>query len=399
MNTASASKETMSQKPLHVALPWHAFGHDNLGCDALTRANVTIIEAAAAAIGRPITFTTLCSPERQGISLPANVRVGPMPQLRPLLKGKSPYLALLKQCDLVVDIGEGDSWADIYGGKRFAFQAGTKAAALYLGKPLVLSPQTIGPFANGLYRSTANMIMSRARAVFARDNLSMAYLRDHHIRAKTDEYIDVAFRLPFTPQPKASDGRVRVGINVSGLLYQGGYTGKNEFNLTIDYRELTHRLIAEFGGMPNVEVHLIPHVVGAATQIDSDLSVLAELTAEFPALIVPPTFTDASEAKSYMSGLDFIVGGRMHACIGAFSAGVAVVPIAYSRKFNGLFDTLGYPHMVDGRAMSTDQAFDTIMTGFAERDLLAAAIVPGLRLAEERLAAYQQHLSTIMAEL
>lgn len=390
----------MAQDPLHIALPWHGFGHVNLGCDALTRANVAIIEAAATAIDRSVRFTTLCSPAPFARApLPANVRIGPMPQLKPLLKGRSEYLDVLRDSDLVVDIGEGDSWADIYGGKRFAFQAGTKLAALMLGKPLVLSPQTIGPFANRLYRRAANHIMDHARAIFARDNLSMDYLRDNRIRGMTDEYIDVAFRLPFIARPKATDGRVRVGMNVSGLLYQGGYSGKNEFNLMLDYRELTHRLITAFDRMPGVEVHLIPHVIGSAGEPDSDLSVVPELVAAFPKLIVPPTFDGASEAKSYMSGLDFIVGGRMHACIGAFSSGVAVVPVAYSRKFNGLFDTLGYPHLVDGRTMSTDQAFDAIMAGFANRDALAGALAPGLNLAEDRLNAYQKQITDIMTSL
>ena len=41
----------------------------------------------------------------------------------------------------------------------------------------------------------------------------------------------------------------------------------------------------------------------------------------------------------------------MHSTIAAFSSGVPVVPMAYSRKFNGLFsDTLQYPHVADMKA-------------------------------------------------
>lgn len=38
----------------------------------------------------------------------------------------------------------------------------------------------------------------------------------------------------------------------------------------------------------------------------------------------------------------------MHACIAAHSTGTAVLPMAYSRKFNGLFcQTLKYPLLLD----------------------------------------------------
>ncbi|WP_230771298.1 polysaccharide pyruvyl transferase family protein [Sphingomonas sp. Leaf4] len=383
-------------RPLHIALPWHAIGHGNLGIDALTRSNIAILRAAAARIGRDVRFTTLCAAPGADVVLPDDVTIGPMPSPRAALTGRSPFLKVLRDADLVVDIGEGDSWTDLYGGRRFAFHAGTKLAALALGKPLVLAPQTIGPFASPWRRRLADTIMQRARAVYARDTLSAGYLASRRLQCETDTFIDVAFRLPFT-RPARSDRPVRVGLNVSGLLYRGGYRGGNDFALTLDYAALTHRLI-EHWLAAGLEVHLIPHVAAPAGN-DDDFSLIALLKARYPAIIVPPRFADASAAKSWMAGLDFVVGGRMHACIGAFSAGVPVVPIAYSRKFNGLFGTLGYPHFVDGRVDDTDHAFTTILAGFAGRDALAATIRPGLALAAERLDAYAARLTAILGEL
>lgn len=51
----------------------------------------------------------------------------------------------------------------------------------------------------------------------------------------------------------------------------------------------------------------------------------------------------------------------MHACIAAISSGVPVYPLAYSRKFNGLFiKTLQYPYVGDLRAMSMDQIMENM---------------------------------------
>ena len=86
----------MLNRSLTVALPWHALGHGNLGIDALTRSNIAIIQAAAAAAGRAVTVTTLCSGgDLPAALIPPGVIVGPRPRLKPLLVGRSDYLAVL----------------------------------------------------------------------------------------------------------------------------------------------------------------------------------------------------------------------------------------------------------------------------------------------------------------
>ena len=58
----------------------------------------------------------------------------------------------------------------------------------------------------------------------------------------------------------------------------------------------------------------------------------------------------------------------MHATIGAFSSGVPVMPMAYSRKFNGLFvDTLQYDAMVDMKTQSDEEIFSVIKSAFSRR--------------------------------
>ena len=89
----------------------------------------------------------------------------------------------------------------------------------------------------------------------------------------------------------------------------------------------------------------------------------------------------------------------MHACIGAFSSHVPVVPIAYSRKFNGLFATLEYPHFVDGKAASTEEAFATITNGCENRLNLVTEMRTGLAIAEKRLDQYELALSAILSEI
>lgn len=377
-----------------IGLLWHSIGHGNLGVDALTRSHIAILQAAADRAGIAPDFVLLEGTASYAMqAAPANVRKAPRLRLKEVALGRSGFLKAMRACDVVLDISEGDSFADIYGLLRFFLQFGTKTAAVLYGKRLVLAPQTIGPFERGWTRVLARGLLRRCAHVYARDALTLSVVRDLGLARNVGEAIDVAFRLPFTPPSREAGGPIRVGMNVSGLLFNQGYTGKNEFGMTLDYAALTRRLIEHFRAMPGVEIWLVPHVDVANRQSpDTDVPVSETLAGEYPGVHVAGPFATSIEAKTFIAGLDFMTAGRMHASIAAFSASVPVVPIAYSRKFNGLFGTLGYPHYVDGRAQSAEDAFARIRDAFDQRDALRATIADGLTLARTRLAAYEDFL-------
>ena len=74
------------------------------------------------------------------------------------------------------------------------------------------------------------------------------------------------------------------------------------------------------------------------------------------------------------ANMDFFIGSRMHATIGAVSSGVSTIPISYSRKFEGLFETLGYNVSVDGRKLNTDEAVNKIKSYLKDEQLLKTSI-------------------------
>ncbi|NBN62397.1 polysaccharide pyruvyl transferase family protein [Pannonibacter tanglangensis] len=387
-----------NETDFRVALLWHTFGHDNLGVDALSRADEAIVQAAAARLGLKVRCITFGSGQKHEVDdLPATVVIGPAPSLKQILLGKSRFFSELKKCDLVIDIGEGDSFADIYGLRRYLYQIVSKASAIFLRRPIILAPQTVGPFDHPLRRWIASRVINRLTAIFTRDRMSTTFLRSLAPRVPIDEFIDVAFRLPFTQQPKTAD-RVRIGINVSGLLFNGGYTGANELGMSLDYAALTERLIAHFTAIAGVEVHLFAHVAGHGGP-DDDGPVILSLSHRFPSATVHPPFASSIQAKSWISGLDFVIAGRMHACIGAYSAGVPIVPIAYSRKFNGLFGTLNYPYFIDGKATNTDAAFANIVDWYERRVELIAAIEASRPFISQRLSAYEDQIVAILQQL
>lgn len=294
-----------------------------------------------------------------------------------LLKNDFRSFRIFDNADYILDIGQGDSFADIYGELRFKLIDRIHTIARKYHKPYCLLPQTIGPFENERIREKAIKSIEQSSLCMARDKQSYVYVLENVPQQKNvSEYIDVAFFLPYETISQ-DNNFTNVGINISALLWNGGYTRNNQFGLKCDYQSLVRQLIDYFLNQDNVKVHLIPHVVGSERSIENDYAVSYDLWREYnhPNLILAPLALGPIEIKSYIAGLDFFMGARMHATIGAFSAGVPVVPMAYSRKFNGLFlDTLSYNHMVDMKTMDNDDIVEVIKIAYANRNDLKKEI-------------------------
>jgi polysaccharide pyruvyl transferase WcaK-like protein len=370
----------------------HSTRSDNLGVGALTSSEVAILRDISHKLGRNIDITVLDWKDARTpyVSGP-DIRVVDLDGR--FLKSPRGFFATVRRSDLVIDIGAGDSFADIYGRGRLTRMFVMKFLTHLAGTPLVVAPQTIGPFTKGWSKRLARWSLNRSALVATRDAKSSDALRELGYRGAVIEASDVALRLPFDPPARPSAGTTRVGINVSGLLMAGGYTGKNELGIALDYPGLIRSLIARFQGI-GAEVHLVPHVIVREGRMvkEDDWRASQALAAEFPGIVLAPAFANPSEAKSYIAGLDFFMGARMHACIAAFSSGVPVVPMAYSRKFAGLFGSLGYDATVDCTTETGTAIEARIMNAWGNRATLAENAAAALDRGKAKLGLYEAAL-------
>lgn len=385
-------------RPITIGLLWHSLNSGNLGVGALTVANLTIAREVAQEIGLSPRFVIMGARDRQRPAIPVpDCRTVPI-DWRALGPGGALWHAMA-DVDCVLDIGAGDSFAEIYGPRRFSFLMISKLLALARNKPLILSPQTVGPFTKRTYMAPAAFVMRRSHAVYARDELSRDVARQMAPSANVDLAVDVAFELPFEDRSHLRRGPLlRVGVNPSGLLFSEAEGGSNRFGLSYDYARVTRKLLAALHARDDVEIHLVPHATSNGDPTDDDGALCDRLAAEFPAAHRVPNFATPSQAKSYISGLDLLVGARMHACIAAFSAGVPVVPVAYSRKFTGLFGLLDYDTMIPVRGVEEEQAVALALEALANRSALAEAEAAGMAKVHGLLAGYRNTLrSTFLA--
>jgi len=264
--------------------------------------------------------------------------------------------------DFVVDITGGDSFSDIYGKKWMLRSSLVKILTLVNKRKLILAPQTYGPFKSKFAKKIATYIIDNSYSVMSRDRLSLdeiSKLTQRNVELSTD----VAFILPYK-RNEIEGKKKKIGINISQLLWSGGYTANNQFGLSLDYRNYILGIINEVIKRGDYEIFLVPHVVRLNKKekvdfIENDLIACEEVASEYESFVnVAPIFEDPIEAKGFISGMDMFIGSRMHATIAAFSVNIPTIPIAYSRKFEGLFANLNYEYVVDATKVTTNEAIN-----------------------------------------
>ena len=90
--------------------------------------------------------------------------------------------------------------------------------------------------------------------------------------------------------------------------------------------------------------------------------------------------------------MDVFIGARMHATIGAFSSGVATIPVSYSRKFEGLYDSLEYDYLVHAREDSTEEAVCKTIEYIKQYEQLKRSVKKSLEIVKEKQGIFREHL-------
>jgi colanic acid/amylovoran biosynthesis protein len=289
--------------------------------------------------------------------------------------------------DAILDVSGGDSFTDLYGTKRFRAVTLSKQIALENDVPLILLPQTYGPFASAHHKNVAESIVRRATMAWARDHRSFEILQelagDDFDPARHREGVDVAFALeakaPALPLPDPLDRWLEdracamVGINISGLLYNDPTRAARQYGLRADYRQVIHHLIERLLRQYECRIVLIPHVVLPDGHLESDITACEDVFKHCRSLsdrrlVVAPAFGDPREAKWLISRCDWFCGTRMHSAIAALSSAVPTAAIAYSDKVQGVFESCGQGNVVlDPRTSTVNEIVERALESFQVR--------------------------------
>lgn len=310
-------------------------------------------------------------------------------------------LGKILRTSIVYAISGGDSFSDIYGLKRFLYVSLPQILALSIGKRLVLLPQTFGPYTGLTARLAAGWILRRAKAVISRDTQGVETVRQvtgpngPHVHV----FPDVGFCMSTRPLPapireRAAELRSRgpiVGLNVSSLLYMGGYKRDNAFRLIEPFPQLVAALVNHIVQNLHAQVLLIPHVRGGLSGVEDETQLCAQLHSEFSRqygkrVCYLAGDLDHRQTKALIGQCDLFVGARMHACIAALSQCVPAVGLAYSRKFSGVFASVGMAEFAaDLRVLTAGHVTELLTRAYNLRPELQVMLGRQIRTVREQL--------------
>lgn len=338
------------------------------------------------------------------ILLALALKIVPVEKLKNIIIRRNAWLQHISHADIVTSIAGGDSFSDIYGLARLIYVALPQILVLLLNKKLILLPQTYGPFNGRAARTIARFILKRSHAIYSRDQEGLDEVKkltgNKGISGKLQFCHDVGFVVP--PERPAvhsfdtlaiPDDKIRnlIGLNVSGLLFMGGYSKKNMFGLKSNYAELIYDLIHYLITVKSIPVLLVPHVFGSGSNSESDQSVCEliyqDLKPRYPSMLFLVSGNyNQSEVKYIVGECDFFIGARMHACIGALSQCIPAIGIAYSKKFKGVFETVGMGNLIaDPRISDKNGILSIIDKAYTNRHQLRSILAQRIPEAKQNV--------------
>lgn len=320
-------------------------------------------------------------------------------------------IRLIDSCAAVLDISGGDSFSDIYGQTRFVNVLRPKSIAINRGKPLILMPQTYGPYKAPEVRELAASAVQGSSMAWARDSYSFEILKDLLGDQFNPEIhrcgVDMAFSL--APRPAANllpsdlnawlENKTAenplIGFNISGLIYNDPEGQSKKYGFKADYRTAVINFLKKILAETTARIVLISHVMDQPGHFESDLAACQDVANQLGAtqgdrILISPASLDQSQVKWLIAQMDWFCGTRMHATIAGLSSCVPTAAVSYSDKTRGVFATCGQEAQVfDPRASDENGLVDFLFQSFSNRgylaDSLKVTVLPVIERATQQL--------------
>ena len=315
-------------------------------------------------------------------------------------------LVLLKEyvkADMIVDI-EGDGFSDEAGTVTSVEHSVGILLAIFMRKPILLFPTSIGPFNTKLTRFLAIFSLNRVEGVVAREEITKKYLQEMGIKESLIYLtLDTAFILPEPPYERVKEifskegidkgGKTLIGMNISQLLSYKSKKGEAKH----DYITLMAQIADYLAINLNAMVIFIPHSIylKEAVEIKGETKRIGgdDITAVKEAFKrvknkdkIIPIVNDytVAELKGIIGQCDLFIGARMHANIAAISIGVPTVAIAYSHKAPGIMSMVGLKDYVcDFRTMDFEELTSMINMMWSNREELRKNLISKVKELKE----------------
>lgn len=273
---------------------------------------------------------------------------------------RNPTSRLYEQARAILDVGGGM----LFSSRRYLLQLGfyqhllTLLAGRAYNKPVVICPQSIGPFNNPIDRMSVRYVLRRMTAVLAREGVSSALLDKMGVRHTIAP--DIALLGNFITQPGAAaqrlrdeivrdaEGRKRIGLTVLDWRWAANSAHRDE--PIAAYMERLCVALRTLANKHNLYVRVFAQVAPGVDDNDAGVSreVSGMLRARLADTLSIVAYAPDDEANLNPSdlchvygGMDLFIASRMHSAIFALLQAVPAIGLSYQPKTRGTYNLLG----------------------------------------------------------
>lgn len=303
--------------------------------------------------------------------------------------------------DMLVSFGGGHFYARTRLSISFLWNWLIMALAIWMGKPLILMPQSIGPIAGRLQRRLMKWLVEHAALTAVREYYSLQLLVASGVKTSVLVLPDLAFAgsqesiVVTEPQlatiwPIVDASRPLIGITVMNWGNQN-----NLFHHQDRYEQAICALIEHIHRVYRGQVILFAQVFGPSSDQD-DRIITRVIAARFTNdVYVVDAMWSPNMMQTAYSRLDAMVGTRMHSVILSMCTGTPAIAIGYLYKSVGIMETVGLSdYVLDINTIDSTAACALFDRLWSQRHIIRKHLHQRIPALEHTL----RHFSTLIAQ-
>jgi len=207
-------------------------------------------------------------------------------------------------------------------------------------KPIIMFPNSVGPFKTRLGRSIALFALRRYELIIVREPISFDVVKSLELPSKLILTTDMA--VLFAEGKESRDWVPRNEIGVCPGIYSRALSEDRELDYIITHARVLDKIIEKYG----MRVKFVPHYISGFKNDDLDISKKIQENMKFKEhteLIITDSVDDF---RSILLKFDLVISSKMHPAVFSTSGYVPTICVAYDHKQIGFFNILDMSEFV-----------------------------------------------------
>ena len=264
-----------------------------------------------------------------------------------------------------------------------------------MGKPVVMFPNSVGPFRTWIGRFLSRLALNNFSFILVREPISYGLVNSLGIRTPKILTSDTALLFKSTHDTISNDLSNPV-VGVSPGIYSHSFSERGVHKYVAAYAEALDRAIEKYG----FSVVFMPHYVIGFRYDDLEVCelIVRRMKNKENATIVNASTVE--EFKSFLNRMDMVISSKMHPAVLATSGYVPTLCIAYDHKQTGFFERLGLIEcVIPIHEVSYERVLSKIGYVWSRREKIRALLKERVPVLQKDVRKAIKHAITAFAEV